>query len=85
MTCLRAPRDLDEIACRRPVNASLRLVWRIERGAVLVQGRHGETGAALHFARVGREATGQKIDQRRLSGAIGADEAQPVANAGCAP
>ena len=41
-----------------------------------VLGELGELdrGAALHLAAVGRAVSGQQADQRRLAGAVGADE-----------
>ena len=70
--------DLDIIAAaagQRILQARL----RIERGAILVEARHGEAGAVLHLAALRRERAGQQIDERRLARAIGADEAEPVA------
>ena len=44
----------------------------IERG-------HGDVRAEAHRARIGRESAGQEVDERRLAGAIGADDSNSVA------
>ena len=50
----------------------------IERGAALVDHHRHQVGAELHRAGVGFELADQHPEQRRLAGAIGADQADPV-------
>ena len=62
-----------------PVSASLKLCCRIEGFAALVEGHLSEVGAEPHLAGIGRQRAGQQIEQCRLAGAVGADDADPVA------
>ena len=52
---------------------------RIEAFPALVEGGDLEIGAELDAAAVGLECAGEEIDQRRLAGAVGADQRDPVA------
>ena len=52
---------------------------RVEAFAALVERHHLERDAELHRAGIGRQHAGQQVDQRRLAGAVGADDADPVA------
>ena len=51
----------------------------IEAGALLVQRRRRQVGAETHGAGIGRERSGEQVEQRRLAGAVRPDDAEPVA------
>ena len=67
------------VSPRPPVSASATVAVGIEAFAALVEGRHRQIGAEPHGAGVGRERAGEKIDERGLAAAVGADDADAVA------
>lgn len=54
-------------------------LFGVEGFAALVQDHRRQIGAELDLAGVGRQGTGQHVEQCRLPGAIRADDPDPVA------
>ena len=52
---------------------------RVEGIAPLVQGHLREVGAQPDLAGIGHKRAGEQVEQCRLAGAVGADDADPVA------
>jgi hypothetical protein len=51
----------------------------LEGFAALIENYRGEIGAEPNLADIGHQRAGQKIEQCRLAGTVGADDADPVA------
>ncbi len=78
MTCRRLAAHHHRVAVPAGQRLGQRL-RRIERLPPLVQRHLRQVGAEPHLARIGRQRAGQQVQQRRLAGAVGADDADPVA------
>ena len=70
--------DVDKIAAAIGERV-LQRPFGLERLAALVECCHFEARAQLDVAAVGFELAGENVEQRRLAGAIRADDAEPVA------
>ncbi len=62
-----------------PVSEFLQAAFGIEASAALLERRHRDPGAEPELSGVGRERPGEQSDERRLAGAIGANNADAVA------
>jgi hypothetical protein len=54
-------------------------LFRIESLTPLIEGHLREIGAEPHLAGIGHQCAGEQVEQSRLAGAVGADDADPVA------
>ena len=74
------PRIADRHHVARTVRQGLgQRTGRIERLAALVERDHLQVGALPHPTGVGLDLARQQADERRLAGAVGPDDADPVA------
>ena len=62
-----------------PVKCLGQALFRVEALAALVERHLREVGAEPHLAGIGHQRAGQQVEQRRLAGAVRADDADPVA------
>ena len=76
MAALAADRHSVAAAASKCLSQAL---FRVEGFAALIENYRGEIGAEPNLADIGHQRAGQKIEQCRLAGTVGADDADPVA------